>query len=69
LLGQTVIDADGVRQLADLPGREVLLGQLAGTLNHSVARLAGSMQGVVQKLASGLEAYRKKLESAAGAAA
>jgi large subunit ribosomal protein L10 len=65
LLGTTVIDADAVRQLADLPGREALLGQLAGTLNHSVAQLAGAMQGVVQKLANGLEAYRNKLEGAA----
>jgi large subunit ribosomal protein L10 len=64
LLGRRVIDADGVKQLADLPGREVLLGQLAGTLNHSVAQLAGSLQGAVQKLASGLEAYRRKLEGA-----
>ena len=67
LLGQQVIDADSVRKLAELPGREVLLGQLAGTLNHSVAQLAGAMQGAITKLASGLEAYRTKLE-AAGAA-
>jgi large subunit ribosomal protein L10 len=65
LLGGTVIDADGVRQLAELPGRDALLGQLAGTLNHSVAQLAGSLQGAVTKLASGLEAYRRKLEGAA----
>jgi large subunit ribosomal protein L10 len=64
LLGKTVVDADGVRRLADLPSREALLGQLAGTLNHSVAQLAGSLQGAVSKLASGLEAYRRKLEGA-----
>jgi large subunit ribosomal protein L10 len=65
LLGRQVIDADSVKRLAELPGRDVLLGQLAGTLNHSVAQLAGAMQGAVQKLASGLEAYRRKLEGAA----
>ena len=65
LLGKQVLTADGVRQLADLPSREVLLGQLAGTLNHSVAQLAGAMQGAINKLANGLEAYRQKLEASA----
>ncbi|MHB8510334.1 MAG: 50S ribosomal protein L10 [Candidatus Dormibacteria bacterium] len=64
LLGKQVINADGVRQLADLPSREVLLGQLAGSLNHSVAQLASAMNSVVQKLANGLDAYRRKLEGA-----
>jgi large subunit ribosomal protein L10 len=68
LLGKQVLDADGVRQLADLPGREALLGQLAGTLNHSVAQLAGALNGAVANLANGLEAYRKKLESSGAAA-
>jgi large subunit ribosomal protein L10 len=67
LLGKQVLDADTVRQLAELPGREALLAQLAGSLNYSVARLAGAMQGAITKLATGLEAYRQKLE-AAGAA-
>jgi large subunit ribosomal protein L10 len=67
LLGKVVLDADTVKTLAELPSRDALLGQLAGTLNHSVAQLAGAMQGAINKLASGLEAYRQKLE-AAGAA-
>jgi large subunit ribosomal protein L10 len=62
-----VLDADTVKKLAELPPREALLGQLAGSLNYSVAQLAGAMQGAINKLASGLEAYRQKLE-AAGAA-
>ena len=65
LLGKQVLDADGVRQLADLPGRDALLGQLAGTLNHTVAQLAGALNGSIAKLASGLDAYRRKLEAAA----
>jgi large subunit ribosomal protein L10 len=68
LLGKQVIDADGVKQLAELPGREALLGQLAGTLNHSVAQLAGALNGAVANLANGLEAYRQKLESSGASA-
>jgi large subunit ribosomal protein L10 len=67
LLGKQLLDADTVKKLAELPSREALLGQLAGTLNHGVAQLAGAMQGAINKLANGLEAYRQKLE-AAGAA-
>ena len=51
LLGKQLIDADGVKQLAELPGRDALLGQLAGTLNHSVAQLASALNGSVAKLA------------------
>ena len=68
LLGKTLLDADGVKQLADLPGRDALLGQLAGTLNHSVAQLAGALTGAIANLANGLEAYRNKLESSGAAA-
>ena len=68
LLGKQLIDADGVKQLAELPGRDALLGQLAGTLNHSVAQLAGALNGAVAKLANGLEAYRQKLEAGGSAA-
>jgi len=67
LLGKQVISADGVKQLAELPGRDALLGQLAGTLNHSVAQLASALNGAVAKLAYGLEAYRQKLEAGSAA--
>jgi large subunit ribosomal protein L10 len=64
LLAGQVLDADSVKRLGDLPGREALLGQLAGTLNFSVAQLAGTLKSAVQQLATGLDAYRQKLESA-----
>ena len=64
LLGRDVLDADSVKRLAELPGREALLGQLAGALNFSIAQLAGVLAGAVQKLANGLDAYRQKLETA-----
>lgn len=68
LLGKNLIDAAGVQQLAELPGRDALLSQLAGTLNHSVAQLAGALNSAVANLANGLEAYRQKLEAGAAAA-
>jgi len=60
-----VIDADGVRQLSELPSREALLAQLAGTLQSPLTTLAGSLQSILSNFAATLDAYREKLEAAA----
>ena len=65
LVEGTVLDADGVKMLADLPSREALLSQLAGTLLSPLSQLAGSLDSITSTLASTLEAYRDKLAAAA----
>lgn len=60
-----VIDADGVRQLSDLPSREVLLSMLAGTIQSPLTHLAGALQSILSTFAATLDAYREKLEAAA----
>jgi large subunit ribosomal protein L10 len=65
LVEGTVLDADGVRAVADLPSREALLAQLAGTLQSPLTTLAGSLQSILSTFASTLDAYREKLEAAA----
>ncbi|MGZ3357451.1 MAG: 50S ribosomal protein L10, partial [Isosphaeraceae bacterium] len=57
-----VFTPDQMRQLADLPSREVLLAQLLGTLQSPVAQLVGIMQTPLQQLMGVLEAYKTKLE-------
>ena len=59
-----VFSPDQVKQLADLPSREVLLAQLLGTLQSPVAQLVGIMQTPVQQLIGVLNAYQTKLEAA-----
>lgn len=59
-----VLDQAAVRTLADLPSREVLLGQLAGTLQSPLTTLAGSLNSVVSTFAATLDAYRQQLEAA-----
>jgi large subunit ribosomal protein L10 len=59
-----VFDRDQIKQLADLPSREVLLAQLLGTLQSPVAQLVGIMQTPLQQLMGVLEAYKTKLEAA-----
>jgi large subunit ribosomal protein L10 len=59
-----VFNRDQIKQLADLPSREVLLAQLLGTLQSPVGQLVGIMQTPVQQLVGVLNAYKSKLEAA-----
>ena len=59
-----VFSAEQVKQLADMPSRETLLSQLAGTIQSPIARLAGALQTPLSTLAGALESYQKKLEAA-----
>lgn len=64
LIDGRVFSPDQVKQLADLPSRETLLSQLAGTIQSPIARLAGALQTPLSTLAGALESYQKKLEAA-----
>src|ERR1035437_600659 len=57
--------AQGVKPLAELPSREALLSQLAGTLLSPLTQLAGALDSITATFASTLEAYRAKLAAAA----
>ena len=59
-----VFSSDQIKQLADLPSREVLIAQLMGTLQSPVAQLVGIMQTPLQQLLGVLNAYKTKLEAA-----
>lgn len=50
------IDADGVKQLADVEPREVLLAKLAGMMAQPMTQLAGLLQALPRDLAYGLQA-------------
>lgn len=66
LVEKRVLDADAVRAVADLPSREVLLSQLAGTLQSPLSALAGALNSILSNFAATLDAYREKLVAAAG---
>lgn len=59
-----VLDQAAIRSLADLPPREVLLAQLAGTLQSPLTTLAGSLESILSTFAATLDSYREKLEAA-----
>jgi large subunit ribosomal protein L10 len=66
VLGTRAIDANGVRTLASLPSREVLLGTLAGAVQSPVATLAGLLAANIRNLGSGLAQLRDQKAAAAG---
>jgi large subunit ribosomal protein L10 len=43
------LDANGVKALASIPGREVLIAQVAGLLKSPIQRLAGVLAAVAEK--------------------
>ena len=59
-----VFSPDQIKSLADLPSRETLISQLAGTIQAPIAQLAGALQMPLSMLAGALESYEKKLEAA-----
>ena len=59
-----VIDVAGVKALASLPPREVLIAQLLGTLQAPITGFVRVLNGVPSNLVYALEAIRKQKESA-----
>jgi large subunit ribosomal protein L10 len=47
-----VLDANGVKALASIPSREVLIAQIAGMLRSPIQRLAGVLAAVAEKKAA-----------------
>lgn len=60
LLEQSTIDADGIKALADLPPREVLLAQVVGAMQGPLAGLVNVLQGPIRKLGYAVEDLRKQ---------
>lgn len=50
------LDVNGVKALAAIPSREVLLAQVAGLLKSPIQRMAGVLAAVAEKKGAGAEA-------------
>jgi large subunit ribosomal protein L10 len=50
------LDANGVKALAAIPSREVLIAQVAGLLKSPIQRMAGVLAAVAEKKGGGAEA-------------
>jgi large subunit ribosomal protein L10 len=60
LMGRKRIGASGVEELAKLPGKEVLLAKLLGTLNAPATNFVGVLAAVPRGLVTVLDAFSKK---------
>lgn len=64
ILEGKVINAEGVKALAELPSREVLLAKLAGTMQAPISGLVSVMAGTIRKFVYAVDAVRQQKESA-----
>jgi len=64
LLEGKVIDAQGVKALAELPSRDVLIAQVLAGMQTPIAGFVNVLQGSIRKFVYALEAVRKQKESA-----
>lgn len=58
-----VIDLEGVKNLANLPPREVLIAQVLGGFNAPIQGFANVLQGTIRSLAIVLNAISEKQEA------
>lgn len=63
LLEGKVIDFEGVKALADLPSREVLLAQIAAGMQAPLVGMVNVLQGPLRKAVYALDAIRKQKEA------
>ena len=62
-----VIDANGVKALANLPSREVLVAKLLGSMNAPIANCVGVLSAVIRNFVGVVDAIREKKEKEAAA--
>jgi large subunit ribosomal protein L10 len=63
---RSVVDAEGVTRLSQLPGRDVLIGQLAGALAAPMATLVGALSASIRELAAVVQAVGDSKAQATG---
>jgi large subunit ribosomal protein L10 len=60
VIGNSVVDADGVTRLAQLPGRDVLLAQVAGVMAAPMSTMAGLFDAPLRDVAGLVQALADK---------
>ena len=62
LFAGATLDADGIRKLAEIEPREVLLAKLAGAMSAPMSKLAGLMTAVLRQPATAMQQLLEKKE-------
>ena len=58
-MGETLLDANAVKDLASLPSRDELRGKSIGLLNAPATKVAGVLQAPAGQLARVIDAHAK----------
>jgi large subunit ribosomal protein L10 len=66
LVGMSVVEAEQVRAIANLPSREVLLTQVLGTINASASQVASLVANGMRQVLNVLQAHVDKLQDSKG---
>lgn len=64
VMGGTVLDLEGIKRLAELPPREVLLGRVLGTINAVPRGLVRALANVPERLLYALQSIKEQKEAA-----
>lgn len=59
-----IIDVDGVKALASLPSREVLIAKVLGSMQAPISGMVNVLQGTIRNMVYVLDAIRAQKESA-----
>jgi large subunit ribosomal protein L10 len=57
-----IIDIEQIKELADIPGREVLIAKVLGSLNSPITGFANVLQGNIRNLVYALDAIKDQKE-------
>ncbi len=60
ILSGSVLDAQGIQALADLPPKEVLIAKMLGSMNAPIAGLAGVLSATIRSLLYTINAIGEK---------
>lgn len=60
LVDGKVIDVAGVKALADLPPKEVLIAKMMGSLNAPITNFVGVLSATLRSLVYAIDAIRKQ---------
>ncbi|MDY7078077.1 MAG: 50S ribosomal protein L10 [Chloroflexota bacterium] len=67
LVGMSVVTAEQVHAIANLPSREVLLAQVLGTINAPASQVVGVVASGIRQILNVLQAHVDKLQESGGA--
>ena len=65
LVGGKVVDAAQVRELVNLPSRDILLARVVGGIGAPISGFVGTLSARLRGLANVLDAHREQLEGTA----